>query len=85
LCIELDIVLTSKPNATRPLTVPKDLDVAQPVVRGSVPKTSNDIYGWDMKPLVVIRDKRFYHPKSVTDITKIYGTKVEKKVAADSK
>nr|KAJ3422725.1 hypothetical protein HK105_006679 [Polyrhizophydium stewartii] len=38
------------------------------------PKTSSSVYGWDTKPLVRVTDRRFYHPKTVTEITKMYGT-----------
>ena len=41
-----------------------------------VPRTTSSIYGWDTKPLVRFLDKRFYHPKSVTEITKMYGTRM---------
>ncbi|KAJ3050535.1 hypothetical protein HK097_008519 [Rhizophlyctis rosea] len=41
----------------------------------STPQTTSQQYGWDTKPLIDHRrlDKRFYHPKVETEITKMYG------------
>ena len=49
------------------------------VVKGNIPITSSSVYGWDTKPLVRVTDSRFYHPKTVTEITKRYGTSVTTK------
>ncbi|KAI8923870.1 FAM183A and FAM183B related-domain-containing protein [Entophlyctis helioformis] len=47
-----------------------------PRTNNDTPATTSGIYGWDTKPLVRITDRRFYHPKTVTEITKKYGTSV---------
>ncbi len=41
-----------------------------------IPRTTSSVYGWDTVPLMRVTDRRFYHPKQVTEITKMYGTAV---------
>ncbi|KAJ3308741.1 hypothetical protein HDV04_000837 [Boothiomyces sp. JEL0838] len=50
-----------------------------------MPRTTSEIYGWDTKPLMRITDRRFYHPKAVTEITKMYGGHSRPKEAAPAK
>ncbi len=42
-------------------------------------KTQGQVYGEDTVPLLRIVDPRFYHPKTVTEITKKYGTSLKEK------
>ena len=37
-------------------------------------QTEASVYGQDPVPLIRLVDPRFYHPKTVTEITKKYGT-----------
>ncbi|KAJ3301746.1 hypothetical protein HDV03_000452 [Kappamyces sp. JEL0829] len=50
-----------------------------------IPRTTASVYGWDTEPLVRITDRRFYHPKQVTEITKMYGTTLAPKTTAPEK
>ena len=43
-----------------------------------IPRTTSSTYGWDTVPLMRVTDRRFYHPKQVTEITKMYGTALKK-------
>ena len=41
--------------------------------------TEGQVYGEDTVPLIRLVDPRFYHPKTVTEITKKYGTSLKTK------
>ncbi|TPX61896.1 hypothetical protein PhCBS80983_g00864 [Powellomyces hirtus] len=42
-------------------------------------RTTNGLYGQHTEPLVRTTDRRFFHPKVETEITKMYGAVVVKK------
>lgn len=42
------------------------------------PITTSSVYGWDTEPLIRFTDRRFHHPKIVTEITKKYTSIVAK-------
>ncbi|KAJ3272846.1 hypothetical protein HDV01_005169 [Terramyces sp. JEL0728] len=82
-----NLVLTNKPtdkliltNMEMPEALKKELKASHSL--HDTPRTTSEIYGWDTKPLMRITDRRFYHPKAVTEITKMYGTHSKPKDAA---
>jgi hypothetical protein len=83
------MVLTGKPNNSAPpgrQILPEEPRYIPKVhLASDVPRTTSEIYGWDTVQLVRQTDRRFYHPKQVTEITKSYGTAVKTKSAAEVK
>ncbi|KAI8895093.1 hypothetical protein BC833DRAFT_651520 [Globomyces pollinis-pini] len=73
-----NLVLANKPTDSVPLLskTSKLADVKPVGTHGplEIPKTTSAIYGWDTVPLVKFTDRRFHHPKTETEITKMYGT-----------
>lgn len=67
--------MTNKPTDPPIVLTERTLQLEIETVRapGSIPKTTNSTYGWDTVPLRRVLDRRFFHPKLVTEITKEYG------------
>ena len=63
----------------------KNNGLPKPHTDFETPLTTSSTYGWDTKPLVRFTDRRFHHPKSVTEITKRYGTSVMPKAKTEEK
>ncbi|KAI8905458.1 FAM183A and FAM183B related-domain-containing protein [Gorgonomyces haynaldii] len=89
-----NIVITTKP--TDAFVLQEDMmdeDIRKYFSKGSrvkhtdleTPLTTSGVYGWDTKPLVHFTDRRFHHPKTVTEITKMYGTCVQPKLKEKEK
>ncbi|TPX71891.1 hypothetical protein SpCBS45565_g00980 [Spizellomyces sp. 'palustris'] len=79
--VEKGLVVTEKPNRVSIQNMEKSLDLDSGKKPGitidhgqTLPRTTNETYGWDTIPLMRNTDGRFYHPKIETEITKMYGT-----------
>ncbi|TPX35909.1 hypothetical protein SmJEL517_g01846 [Synchytrium microbalum] len=76
----LDIVLSQKPTDSVPTGTEGVLDQeyflreAQrnlaPRDKYPAPLTASQAYGWDTRPIMILRDERFHHPKKTTEITR---------------
>ncbi|TPX35173.1 hypothetical protein SeMB42_g07218 [Synchytrium endobioticum] len=78
--IHIDIVLLSKPTDAVPTDLEGNLDQEYfhrearrnlpPREKYLAPLTQSQAYGWDVKPILSLKDPRFHHPKISTEITR---------------
>ncbi|KAI8816300.1 FAM183A and FAM183B related-domain-containing protein [Fimicolochytrium jonesii] len=93
--VEKGLVVAEKPNRINIQDIEKDvankpLDLSNMrqssnAPRPPLPVTTSQNYGWNTTALLRNTDRRFYHPKVETEITKMYGAAISSTARKDKK